>query len=334
MNLVDQVDSVIARKPSVAVVGDFLLDGWWTGSAERVAREAPAPVVEVAERREVPGGAANTAVNLASLGALARAVGTVGLDTAAEALCGQLSDAGVDISGIERVAGASTTTKVRVTVGEHVLLRLDDGQHGPWSAEARDAFVSRVARTTSGSDALLVCDYGSELLDDEVVAQFPDLPRPPLVVVDAHRPQRWRGLRPDIVTPNAAEAEAILGRSLGTGDERADLAIAATAELLDTTGANAVVVTLDRSGTVLLRRGEAPVRTSARPAPERQSSGAGDVFAAALTTACASGVPLRSAVHIAQGAADVAVQRAGTCVCTIAELRESFAAQAPEREAS
>ena len=70
------------RAPRVVVVGDVMLDRWWVGSSHRLSREAPAPVVEVSGRHEVPGGAANTAMNLAALGADVRLVGLVGADEA------------------------------------------------------------------------------------------------------------------------------------------------------------------------------------------------------------------------------------------------------------
>ncbi|QZY51806.1 bifunctional heptose 7-phosphate kinase/heptose 1-phosphate adenyltransferase [Leucobacter tenebrionis] len=322
------IERVRTARPRVTVIGDYLLDGWWNGSAERVAREAPAPVVHLIDRTEAPGGSANTALNLAALGARARAVGVVGADDAAAELRAQLSAAGVDVSDLAGVAGASTTTKVRVTVDDHVLLRLDQDRDEAWPLKVREEFCERAERAVKNSDALLVCDYGSTLLDDFVVERLARMPRPALIVVDAHRPGRWRDLRPDIVTPNAAEAETLPGVSLGSGDERAQRAIAATETLLEATGAATVAVTLDRTGTVLLRRDGDPVRTYAEPAPERHASGAGDVFAAAITTARAAGVSLEDAATFAQGAASVAVQRAGTCVCSIEELGEWFSREA------
>ena len=73
------------RTPRIAVVGDLILDGWWRGRSERLTREAPAPVVEVDKRLEVPGGAANTAMNLAALGARVRLVGVASAPTASSA---------------------------------------------------------------------------------------------------------------------------------------------------------------------------------------------------------------------------------------------------------
>ena len=39
-----------AEQPSVLVIGDLMLDGWWSGTIERLCREAPAPVVDIAVR--------------------------------------------------------------------------------------------------------------------------------------------------------------------------------------------------------------------------------------------------------------------------------------------
>ena len=45
------------RPPVVAVIGDLILDSWWLGEAERVTREAPAPVLRLEDVVDVAGGA-------------------------------------------------------------------------------------------------------------------------------------------------------------------------------------------------------------------------------------------------------------------------------------
>lgn len=314
------------RAPRVTVIGDLLLDGWWSGTIGRIAREAPAPVVDLDAREHAAGGAANTAVNLAALGARVSAVGLVGDDEPGRLLREEMAAAGVDVSRVRVVAGARTTTKVRVSAGDQVLVRIDDAQPGPWPTEALDALIADAAEASSDADAQVVCDYGS-LLSDEVVARLADLPRPALRVVDAHDARRLRGLRPDLVTPNAREAELLAGEGLGSGDARAERATVLAERIRAAAGARTAVVTLDRDGTVLLAPGSAPVRTYAHPYPEKQASGAGDVFVAAVTTAHAAGEPLDRAVALAQRAADVAVQRVGTCVCRLDELESASDAE-------
>src|SRR5690606_13803287 len=169
-------------------------------------------------------------------------------------------------------------------------------------------------------DALLVCDYGSALLNDALISAIARLPRAPLVVVDSHEPCRWRALRPDLITPNAEETERSQLHPLGEGAGRVQRLEAGV--LFERTGAHAIVVTLDHSGTVTLRNGQQAHRTHAVPAPEHQASGAGDVFVAALTTAHAAGVTLERAADFAQTAADTAVRKPGTCVCSLEELQQ------------
>ena len=63
--------NIVARWQGLrtVVLGDSFVDEWWYGDPERLSREAPVPVVSLDRVQRAPGGAANTAVNLAALGA-------------------------------------------------------------------------------------------------------------------------------------------------------------------------------------------------------------------------------------------------------------------------
>jgi len=314
-----------ARRPRIVVIGDALLDRWWAGSADRISREAPAPVVRVADRVDVAGGAANTAVNLAALGADVAIVGAIGDDEGGAVLTRLLRAAGVDTAGLLRIPGFTTTVKTRVAGGGQVLVRLDEGD---LVDDAGRALVAEAAlAATRGADAEIVCDYGvgsaAGAVRETLAARSE---RPPVVVVDAHDPAPWAVLAPTVVTPNAGETERLLGRPLGPDRVRA--ATRLRAELLAATGAAGVVVTLDRDGTVV-HAPEGTGRTTAHPAPDAMANGAGDTFAAALTLALATGEALGEAAVIAQLAADVVVREPGTSVCRRADLLA--AAEGPKR---
>jgi glutamate-ammonia-ligase adenylyltransferase len=83
------------NQAGVLVVGDVMLDRYWYGPTSRISPEAPVPVVKVETIEERPGGAANVAMNIASLGAGARLVGLTGIDDAARALSKALADVNV-----------------------------------------------------------------------------------------------------------------------------------------------------------------------------------------------------------------------------------------------
>jgi D-beta-D-heptose 7-phosphate kinase / D-beta-D-heptose 1-phosphate adenosyltransferase len=310
------------QAPRVVVVGDAILDRWWGGRSRRLSREAPAPVVELRDAVDAPGGAANTAANLAALGARAELVTAIGTDGAGEALLAALSAAGVDTRGVMRRPGRRTVSKTRIVADDQVLARVDDlGDHDdagdPGTVRALD---EALIAALGDADALVVSDYGAPELPAVVADAIAVAGRPRQVVVDAHDLTRWRSLSPDVVVPNAEEAARLLGRSLGEGRERRHAAGEASADLLGAAGATAVIVTLDRDGAVLLRVGAPPVLTSAHPVSERFASGAGDTFAAAIAAAVSVGVPLETAIRLAQGAADVALAHEGTSVCRGDEL--------------
>ncbi|MBT2587101.1 D-glycero-beta-D-manno-heptose 1-phosphate adenylyltransferase [Arthrobacter sp. ISL-95] len=336
-------------RPVVTVIGDSILDGWWDGTIERFCREAPAPVVQVQRRDFAPGGAANTAMNLAAMGAQVRFISLIGEDSGGRTLLEQLRSAGVDVSHVVSHAEMTTTTKFRVSSGGQVMLRLDDAA-SEVPADGLRLMAAAIPDVLPGSSAVVLCDYGAGALEgavrdallenlgpqseghqtgrpgsDGAGAGFPVARQDTLVVLDAHYPGRWASLQPDLATPNAQEAARLLGTEFPGGAARCPFVEAHSDQLLRASGAAAVVVTLDREGTLTIRPNRdsqkpATHRTWARPQAEKQASGAGDTFVAALTIARAAGLPLTTSVDLAQAAADVVVHRPGTSVCTTEEL--------------
>ncbi|MFC7614891.1 D-glycero-beta-D-manno-heptose 1-phosphate adenylyltransferase [Actinokineospora soli] len=308
--------ALAARRPRIVVVGDAILDVWLEGDAGRLCREAPAPVVSVHTRHAAAGGAANTAVNLAALGADTALVAAVGPDQPGAELRDLLDKSGVDTSGI--VLAEQTVVKHRVIAADHLMVRYDEGEVHEHGEVTCRAIADRVLRAAVDADAVVLCDYGlgvcGPVLARAIAERRADIR---LLVVDAHQPSRWAGTAPDLITPNAAEAADLLG-----GPLPADRVHAVTEHgdrLRAASGAKAVLVTLDRDGSVLVDDGPGH-RTWADPAPEGQAAGAGDTFCAALTVAAAAGLPLPTAAEFAQTAADIVVHRPGTAVCTTDDL--------------
>ena len=319
---VEVIEAIRERAPVVTVIGDLILDGWWRGRSERMSREAPVPIVEIAERTYSPGGAANTAANLAALGARVRLVGVIGRDDAGRRLLALLADAGVDVSAVLVSASVPTVTKTRITGSEQVLVRFDDVPvDGYPDADGRELARLAVA-ASSGADAEVICDYSSGALAAVVGALAARPSRPRVSVVDAHDPRGWASIRPDLATPNADETARLIGTRLKPDavGGRVDAVSAHSAELLSATGAAAVVVTLDRDGTVLVDDSGVLHRTHAHATEEARASGAGDTFAAAVTIGRACGLSLPQSIDLAQAAADIVVQRPGTSICSSADL--------------
>src|SRR3984957_5379010 len=101
------------QKSRILVVGDVMLDEFLWGKVTRISPEAPVPVVDIQRRAAYPGGAANVARNLASLGAHAGLAGVIGQDVPGEHLVQLLTEEGIATGSIRKTALRPTTHKTR-----------------------------------------------------------------------------------------------------------------------------------------------------------------------------------------------------------------------------
>ena len=155
------------RKLHVLVVGDLMLDRYWVGDADRVSPEAPVPIVTVSEQEYRPGGAANVALNVVSLGANCTLVGFTGQDEAGEQLRQSLSAAGVDCQFIE-LQEWQTPVKLRVLANSQQMIRLDFEQKPPLVGESERLalLLNRVEKHLKEARVLILEDYDKGVLQD------------------------------------------------------------------------------------------------------------------------------------------------------------------------
>ena len=322
---------VRARRPRIVVVGDALIDGWLTGPAHRLGRDAPVPVVEVDSSSTAPGGAANVAANLAALGADVELVTVFGDDTDGRELRASLAAAGVGLDHAVVELGRATPAKRRLVVAGQAVARYDTACDAPVRRSTEAALADAVGAAVPGADAVLVADYGLGVCSERLRRRLARARRP-LLVVDAHDLAPWAELHPDAVTPSAGEAAPLLGERVPPADgHRLEWAVARHEALRAATGGAEVLLTLDVDGAVRLGEGPPLHRPAGQAAPDACACGAGDTFVAAWTAARAAGAEPELALSFAQSAADVvvglnAVDGPGTAVCSADALTARLAA--------
>ncbi|MBF6599134.1 MAG: D-glycero-beta-D-manno-heptose 1-phosphate adenylyltransferase [Dehalococcoidia bacterium] len=320
--LLDTLDRL--RGVRALVIGEAILDCYLTGSAGRICREAPVPIVDVAARTDAAGGAANTALNLAALGAGVALVSVVGDDPEGRLVRGALAAAGVETEHVIRGSARRTLAKHRVIAGSQLLVRFDQGTTSALEADTERALVGRVRSAAADADVIVVSDYGYGILTPAVIHELAALRqlRRRVLVVDAHDLPSYRALRPTAVKPNYDEAVRLLGvRRLDGADARAEQMASQGERLLELTGAGCAAITLDADGAVLCERDAPPYRTYARPTRHSRAAGAGDTFVATLAGALAVGASSTTAAELASAAAAVVVGKDGTSTCMASELR-------------
>ncbi|MFP5345620.1 MAG: bifunctional heptose 7-phosphate kinase/heptose 1-phosphate adenyltransferase, partial [Actinomycetes bacterium] len=318
----DVVDDLQGR--AVLVVGDAMLDEYVLGSAVRICREGPAPVVHVNRRRREPGGAGNVAANAAALGARVAFLSVVGDDRDGHLLREALVARGVPDGDVLTEPGRTTLAKRRVVADGQLLLRVDDGDPVDLSGQAEDELLRRLDAAYPTADAVVVSDYGYRAVSDRIVERLAVLQRrhSAVLVVDAHDLARYREVGATAVKPNYGEALPLMSGQPAQGGERAAGVAAEARHILEATGSRIAAVTLDADGAVVCERGRAPYRTWARPGATTGACGAGDSYTATLALALASGLGTTRAAALAQAAAEVVTGREGTSTCSADDLRQ------------
>jgi D-beta-D-heptose 7-phosphate kinase/D-beta-D-heptose 1-phosphate adenosyltransferase len=309
---------------NVLVVGDSMLDSYLQGTTSRLCPEAPVPIVDLLARLDHPGGAANSALNVRSLGARVAFLSAIGDDNEGVILQAELERRGVDPSHVLTQPGRRTLTKQRILAGSQLLLRFDQGATDPISSPIEAGLIDHLRSLWESFDAVIVSDYGYGLLTSAVIAELAELQRtsPRVLVVDSKRLGLFREARPTAIKPNYGEALRLLEVS-GPADpaDRPEWMTAHGPRLLELAGARIVSVTLDTEGALIFERERPPYRTYARAEQPSCPSGAGDTFASALALALAAGAETPAAADLASVAAAVVVGKECTATCTMDELR-------------
>src|SRR5690625_584523 len=298
-----------------------MLDNYMDGEAARMCREAPVPVVDLLETVDRAGGAANTAANVAALGANVRFVGVVGDDTYGRRLLRTIEEAGLYPGDLIVARGRETLSKCRLVANNQLIARIDSGDTQDVDEETEARLVATLAQALSGSDLLIISDYGYGTVTSDVVATLGrllkhyELP----VVVDSKFPERYRELGVTAVKPNYGEVFRLLGLA-SQPDGRAAQLEPYEEKLLELTRARMVAATLDKEGALIIERDAPSYRTYSDPMPNSHATGAGDTYTAALALALAADADAPTAAECAAAAARIVVSTSGTTVCEQQEL--------------
>lgn len=302
----------------VLILGEAILDSYLIGHTERLCREAPVPIVDIQTRRDVPGGAAHAAVNVATLGGQSTFLTVVGEDEAGTTLLNALHERGVNTDHILVDGRYQTLVKQRITAGEQIVVRCDQGNTDALLPEIEQELVARLWRLAADVDIILVSDYAYGIVTPAIVDALVELRQQSdcILAVDSKRLALFQGCRPTLIKPSYEQAVDLLHVSPSQNGTRVSQMGDRQAEILRATGAQIAAVTLDSDGALIFEQGKRPYRTYTQPADHANAVGAGDTYISAFALALAAGATTRDAADLAACAGEVVVQEPGTTPCS------------------
>jgi rfaE bifunctional protein kinase chain/domain len=295
----------------VLVVGDVMLDRYWYGAVDRISPEAPVPVVRVTREEERPGGAANVAFNVVTLGGQASLLTVVGEDEASHKLEALVADTGIQTC-FGRDAQLKTTVKLLVIGRQQQLLRLDFE-----NTPKNEVLATQTARFTNllpSHQAVLFSDYGKGGLAhvSDMIARAVEAGKP--ILIDPKGSDYSRYQQATVITPNRVELQQVIGAWQDESDLQTKVQ-----NLRHQLGLQAVLLTRSEEGMTLFdAQGRADVKAEAREVFD--VTGAGDTVIATLATLVAAGMSLRDALPVANRAGGLVVGKFGTATVSYEEL--------------
>ena len=300
----------------VLVIGDLMLDRFYHGKASRISPEAPVPIVNVERIEDIPGGAANVAMNIASLGATSHLSGITGLDSAADTLKQRLNSVGVNCA-FHHSAITGTIIKQRVISNHQQLLRMDF--ESPFAENEWLGLKAMVEPLMATASIMVLSDYNKGTLIDPQywinVARQHNM----TVLVDPKGDDftKYRGA--DLLTPNMTEFEAVVGKV----NSEAEL-IEKAQKLIDQLDIKALLITRSEHGMSLIRKERPEFHLPAIAKEIADVTGAGDTVISTLAATLAAGEDLEKAVTLANVAASIVVSKLGTATVSGPELQVEY----------
>jgi D-beta-D-heptose 7-phosphate kinase / D-beta-D-heptose 1-phosphate adenosyltransferase len=308
-----KVDIPAFNQASVLVVGDIMLDRYWYGPTQRISPEAPVPIVKINQDEDRPGGAANVALNIASMGGKVTLAGITGNDEAALTLEKHLNAMNVACK-FDRNNDIPTITKLRVMSRNQQLIRLDFEES--MSQVDKANLVANVEAIVAQHDVILLSDYAKGTLSDvqQLISIANKFNVPVLVDPKGTDFSRYKGAT--IITPNLSEFEAVVGECKNEAD-----IVSKGLSLLTELDLQAMLVTRSEQGMTLLRRDHEEFHLPTQAKEVYDVTGAGDTVIATLALAVAAQSDYPQASALANIAAGIVVGKLGTSTVSQAELQ-------------
>ena len=323
----------------ILVVGDCILDQYIQGSVSRISPEAPVPVMVEKRSFYTPGGAANVAHNLRSLGAKVTLVGRIGNDNEGRILKRLLSQDGVGVRGLFVERAFPTIRKTRVVAQNQQIVRIDREKIANHRNKETQQAINRFITDNIGSfHAVIISDYGKGMVTPGLVNVVRDqaLAHKKIIIVDPKVEHFGYYRNVTAITPNLKEAENAIRNIKITSKDAAQLGInsdrlegnkdinLAGAELLRYLELESLLITLGEHGMRLFEKGKKPVSIKTVAREVFDVSGAGDAVVSTFALSLTAGASKREAAEIANFAGGVVVGKIGAVAVTREELEQAI----------
>ncbi len=305
---------------NVLVVGDMMLDIYYTGDVSRISPEAPVPVVKISDTTNRLGGACNVANNLSHIGSNVRLLGLASDDSYGKILKKMLDDIKVSYQLYNFLE--NTTSKLRVIGSRQQIARLDFEDDTVLDKPSIDEITKDIKKDLALNDVIIISDYGKGFCTDEIcasiISEAKKISKP--VIIDPKGSDWTKYTGATVVTPNVKELGVVANISIKNTDEDV---LKYGRIIKDKYDIEYLIVTRSDQGITVITSDY--VKTFKAESKEVfDVSGAGDTVVSILAVSFALNYDIAETIELANRAAGIVVGKAHTVPVTIDELKESY----------
>lgn len=296
---------------NVLIIGDAMIDAYVYGKVNRMSPEAPVPVVDVDNRENRLGGAANVARNIKSLGANPILCTAIGADFHGEQFLELMRIDNLDTACIIKSKTRTTTVKTRIISAGRQIARVDEEIIEPLSKVDENTVFEVMNNLVDNTkvDAIIFEDYDKGSISKSLikrVVEFANSKGIPTTV----DPKKDRFLHYGGVTlfkPNFKELEEGLDISI----QKEHNAISkADKKLRDKLNHQISLITLSEKGVYVSDKNH-QISFPAHVRNISDVSGAGDTVISVATLCLAAGLPADIIAQIANLAGGLVCEESG-----------------------
>lgn len=310
MNINSLMNEFSSKK--ILVVGDVMIDAYRIGRVERISPEAPVPIVNLIKKEERLGGAANVALNIASLGATPILCSLIGSDDGGDRFVEIMKEKDLPTEGLIQASDVKTTVKTRVIGNNQQLLRIDDERINPSNEEQESLLIDRVkSLIEKGLDGIILEDYNKGVLTPRVITEIIALANKNGVIttVDPKKDNFFEYKGVTLFKPNLKELKEGLNVSFDIAEDKT--AFEDAVRQMESKLNNAIsFVTLSEHG-VFIKDNEGEHYVPAHLRNISDVSGAGDTVIAVATLCLASGLGAEQVARVSNLAGGIVCEWSG-----------------------
>jgi rfaE bifunctional protein kinase chain/domain len=295
---------------NVLIIGDVMLDSYIWGAVERISPEAPVPIVTVKKKDFRLGGAANVALNVASLGAKPILCALIGDDEDGKKLIQRLDDSKISKDGIVVSSHRPTTVKTRIIAsGQHVV-RVDEESDNVVNAQEELDLMIRIEKLLPSCQVVIFEDYDKGVLNASIIEKTVTLANKSNIptVVDPKKRNflSYKGVT--LFKPNLKELREGLKVDVEAGNQ--STVEHAVDQLKARLNAGGVMLTLSEHGVYIDFQNE-KIKLPAHAREIADVSGAGDTVVSIAALAVALGLSPREIAFLSNLGGGLVCQHVG-----------------------